>query len=116
MSTSQPASSRSTSSVSSQPSSPTLKDTIKNNRFEIENIITNSTMFVREKKSVRELSKKFSYEIGGEEKDWINHNKNLCGLFGSPDKEVPRYTKFRIPSPLIEEANQIFFSSSVFIS
>ena len=75
MSTSLSASPRSISSVSSQPSSPTLKDNIKSNRFEIENIITNSTMFVREKKSVRELSQKFSYEIGGEEKDWINHNK-----------------------------------------
>ena len=103
----------SSSSLSSPSSSPTLKDNVKNNRFEIENIITNSTMFVREKKSVRELSQKFSQEIGGEEKDWISHNRNLCGFFGSPDKAVPRYTKFRIPNPLVEEANQIFFNSII---
>lgn len=103
------------SSQTSSPSSPTsvLKDSVKNNRSEIENIITNSTMFVREKQSVRYLSHKFAQEIGGDEKDWINQNRNLCGFFGSPDKEVPRYTKFRIPSPLVEEANQIFFSSLI---
>ena len=92
-------------------SSPTLIDTIKKNRSEIENIVTNSTMFVREKQTVRELSHKFSREVGGDEKDWIKQNRNLCGFFGSPDKEVPRYTKFRIPNPLVEEANHIYFSS-----
>ena len=92
-------------------SSPTLIDTIKNNRSEIENIVTNSTMFVREKQTVRELSQQFSREVGGDEKDWIKQNRNLCGFFGSPDKEVPRYTKFRIPNPLVEEANHIYFSS-----
>lgn len=91
--------------------SPTLNDAIKNNRGEIENIVTNSTMFVREKQTVRELSHKFSREVGGDEKDWIKQNRNLCGFFGSPDKEVPRYTKFRIPNTLIEEANHIYFSS-----
>lgn len=102
-----------TSSASSLSSSPTttLKDNVKNNRIEIENIITSSSMFVREKKSVRELSQKFANEIGGDEKDWIKQNRNLCGFFGSPDKEVPRYTKFRIPNPLVEEANHIYFSS-----
>ena len=94
-------------------SSPTLIDTIKNNRSEIENIVTNSTMFVREKQTVRELSNKFSKEVGGNEKDWIKQNRDLCGFFGSPDRYVPRYTKFRIPSPLVEEANQIYFSSLV---
>ena len=104
----------SSSSPSSSPtSSPTytLKDNVKNNRNEIENIVTSSSMFVREKKSVRELSQKFAKEIGGDEKDWIKQNRNLCGFFGSPDKEVPRYTKFRIPNPLVEEANHIYFSS-----
>lgn len=102
-----------TSSLSSLSSSPTttLKDSVKNNRNEIENIVTSSAMFVREKKSVRELSHKFAKEIGGDEKDWIKQNRNLCGFFGSPDKEVPRYTKFRIPNPLVEEAHQIYFSS-----
>ena len=99
----------STSSLSSPTS--TLKDNVKNNRIEIENIITSSSMFVREKKSVRELSQKFAHEIGGDEKDWVKQNRNLCGFFGSPDKEVPRYTKFRIPNPLVEEANHIYFSS-----
>ena len=99
----------STSSLSSPTT--TLKDNVRNNRNEIENIVTSSTMFVREKKSVRELSHKFAKEIGGDEKDWIKQNRNLCGFFGSPDKEVPRYTKFRIPNPLVEEANQIYFSS-----
>jgi hypothetical protein len=97
--------------LSSPSSSPTLKDNVKNNRFEIENIITNSTMFVREKQTVRFLSQKFAQEVGGDEKDWINQNRNLCGFFGSPDKIVPRYTKFRIPNPLIEKANQIYFNS-----
>ena len=100
----------STSSLSPSPTS-TLKDNVRNNRIEIENIITSSSMFVREKQSVRELSHKFAHEIGGDEKDWIKQNRNLCGFFGSPDKEVPRYTKFRIPSPLVEEANHIYFSS-----
>lgn len=104
-------SSPSSSPSSSSSPSPTLIDTIKNNRSEIENIVTNSTMFVREKQTVRELSHKFSREVGGDEKDWIKQNKNLCGFFGSPDKDVPRYTKFRIPNPLIEEANHIYFSS-----
>ena len=106
-------SSMSSPSLSSPSSSPTLNDTIKNNRNEIENIITNSTMFVREKQTVRELSNKFSKEVGGNEKDWIKQNRDLCGFFGSPDRYVPRYTKFRIPSPLVEEANQIYFSSLV---
>jgi hypothetical protein len=96
---------------SSPSSSPTLNDNIKNNRSEIENIITNSTMFVREKQTVRELSHKFSREIGGDEKDWIQQNRNLCGFFGSSEKTVPRYTKFRIPNPLVVEANRIYFSS-----
>ncbi len=100
-------------SLSSPSTSPTLNDNIKNNRNEIENIITNSTMFVREKQTVRELSNKFSKEVGGNEKDWIKQNRDLCGFFGSPDRAVPRYTKFRIPSPLVEEANQIYFSSLV---
>jgi hypothetical protein len=100
-------------SLSSPSPSPTLNDTIKNNRSEIENIITNSTMFVREKQTVRELSHKFSREVGGDEKDWINQNRDLCGFFGSPEKIVPRYTKFRIPNPLVEEANQIYFSSLI---
>ena len=101
-----------TSPSSSPTMSPTtLIDTIKNNRSEIENIVTNSTMFVREKQTVRELSQQFSREVGGDEKDWIKQNRNLCGFFGSPDKEVPRYTKFRIPNPLVEEANHIYFSS-----
>ena len=99
-------------SVSSSPTS-FLKDTVKNNRFEIENIVTNSTIFVREKQSVRELSQKLSKEIGGVEKDWIQQNRDLCGFFGSPDKEVPQYTKFRIPKTLIEEANHIYFSSLI---
>lgn len=106
-------SSMSSPSLSSPSSSPTLNDNIKNNRNEIENIITNSTMFVREKQTVRELSNKFSKEVGGNEKDWIKQNRDLCGFFGSPDRYVPRYTKFRIPSPLVEEANQIYFSSLV---
>ena len=100
-------------SSSSPSSSPTLNDNIKNNRSEIENIITNSTMFVREKQTVRELSNKFSKEVGGDEKDWIKQNRDLCGFFGSPDRTVPRYTKFRIPNPLVEEANQIYFSSLI---
>lgn len=103
----------SSTTLSSPSTSPTLNDNIKNNRNEIENIITNSTMFVREKQTVRELSNKFSKEVGGNEKDWIKQNKDLCGFFGSPDRYVPRYTKFRIPSPLVEEANQIYFSSLV---
>ena len=70
-------------------------------------------MFVREKQTVRELSHKFSREIGGDEKDWIKQNRNLCGFFGSTEKIVPRYTKFRIPNPLVEEANQIYFSSLI---
>lgn len=100
-------------SLSSPSTSPTLNDNIKNNRNEIEHIITNSTMFVREKQTVRELSNKFSKEVGGNEKDWIKQNRDLCGFFGSPDRYVPRYTKFRIPSPLVEEANQIYFSSLI---
>ena len=106
-------SSTSSPSLSSPSSSPTLNDIIKNNRNEIENIITNSTMFVREKQTVRELSHKFSKEVGGDEKDWIKQNRDLCGFFGSPDRVVPQYTKFRIPSPLVEEANQIYFSSLI---
>ena len=63
------------SSPTMSPPSPTLIDTIKNNRSEIENIVTNSTMFVREKQTVRELSNKFSKEVGGNEKDWIKQNR-----------------------------------------
>ncbi len=99
-------------SLSQSPSS-TLKDNIRTNRFEIENIVTSSSVLVRESKSVRYLSHKFSQEIGGDEKEWIKQNRDLCGFFGSPDKDVPRYTKFRIPSRLVEEANQIYFSSLV---
>ena len=109
--TSSPSSSPTSSTSSLSSPTRTLKDNVKNNRNEIESIVTSSTVFVREKKSVRELSKKFAHEIGGDEKDWIKQNRNLCGFFGSPDKEVPRYTKFRIPNPLVEEANHIYFSS-----
>lgn len=70
-------------------------------------------MFVREKQTVRELSNKFSREVGGDEKDWIKQNRDLCGFFGSPDRYVPQYTKFRIPSSLVEEANLIYFSSLI---
>ena len=113
MTSQSPSSSPTSSTTSCSSPTTTLNDSIKNNRNEIENIITRSSMFVREKQSVRYLSRKFAQEIGGDEKDWIKQNKNLCGFFGSPDKEVPRYTKFRIPSPLVEEANKIYFSSLI---
>lgn len=88
-----------------------LADTVKCDMNKIENIIKRSSVFVSEKKSVRELSTEYSTSIGGKTEDWIRHNKKLCGIFGSPDKIVPLYTEFNIPSKLVVEANGIFFKS-----
>ena len=88
-----------------------LSTSIKCDINKIENIIKRSSIFVSEKKTVRELSTEYSTTIGGNTEDWIRHNKKLCGMFGSPDKVVPLYSEFNIPSELVIEANDIFFKS-----
>jgi len=88
-----------------------LSDTVKCDMNKIENIIRHSSVLVSGKKTVRELSVEYSASIGGKSEDWIRQNKNLCGLFGSPDKIVPLYTEFNIPSKLVLEANDIFFKN-----
>ena len=88
-----------------------LSDNIKKDLNKIEHIIRRSSLFVSERKTVRELSERYSVDIGGDAKDWIRQNKNLCGLFGSPDKIVPLYSEFNIPAKLVVEANGIFFRS-----
>jgi hypothetical protein len=88
-----------------------LLDNVKQDMNKIENIIRRSSVFVSEKKTVRELSEQYSNVIGGDKEDWIRQNKKLCGMFGSPDKVVPLYTEFNIPSQLVVEANGIFFKS-----
>ena len=88
-----------------------LSENIKRDMNQIENIIRRSSVFVSEKKTVRELSEKYSCTIGGDTQDWIHQNKKLCGWFGSPDKVVPMYSEFNIPSKLVVEANGIFFKS-----
>ena len=88
-----------------------LSDTVKCDMNKIENIIKRSSIFVSEKKTVRELSTEYSTLIGGNMDDWIRQNKKLCGMFGSPDKIVPLYTEFNIPPKLVIEANGIFFKS-----
>jgi len=60
-------------------------------------------VFVKEPKTVRELSAKCSQEYGGTPGMWIARNKDKCSLFGSPNKIVPQYTFFRIPVELIVE-------------
>jgi hypothetical protein len=88
-----------------------LSDNIRKDITKIEHIIRRSSLFVSERKTVRELSERYSVDIGGDTKDWIRQNKNLCGLFGSPDKVVPLYSEFNIPAKLVVEANGIFFRS-----
>jgi len=86
-----------------------LTENVRNNIHEIENIVIHSTIFIKEKQTVRDLSEKLSKEIGGQQKDWIKTNRNMCGFFGSTDKEVPMYSKFRVPNKLVEEANHLYF-------
>lgn len=88
-----------------------LTENVKQDMNKIENIIRRSAIFISEKKTVRELSEQYSSVIGGDTQDWIRQNKNLCGMFGSPDKVVPLYSEFSIPSKLVVEANGIFFKS-----
>lgn len=88
-----------------------LSNSVKCDINKIENIIKRSSIFISEKKTVRELSAEYSTSIGGNTEDWIRYNKKLCGMFGSPDKIVPLYSEFNIPSKLVVEANDIFFKS-----
>ena len=68
-------------------------------------------MFVYEKDTVENLSKKYSDEIGASPKDWVKQNRALCGFFGSTNKIVPQHTNFMIPTKIVVEANQIFIES-----
>lgn len=75
----------------------------------VERLVCDHGVFVKEPKTVRELSAMCSREYGGTPEMWIARNKDKCSFFGSPNKVVPRYTYFFIPAELVVEANRVFF-------
>jgi len=70
----------------------------------VERIICDYGVFVQKPKTVRELSVRYAQEYGGTPEMWVNQNKDKCGVFGSTNKVVPRYTYFFIPEDLVVEA------------
>lgn len=75
---------------------------------QLENIIANSSVLVVKKDTVKNLSTKYSKEIGANPEDWVKQNKMLCGLFGSTNTEVRANSYFMIPMNLVEDATNAY--------
>lgn len=64
-----------------------------------------------ENKTFREFAKDCSRTIGGSPEEWMKQNKNVLGFFESKNKQLRRYTSFKIPDYLVTEATEKFFES-----